>query len=120
MPDPFFSQQQPGQYWLEDLNAWNQNRQLPFWKRKEVGLNPPEAYRLLGDGRDADRDQEMMDMILNALLSDKGLAAYYSALGVAPTPTPTPTPTNDLQAGINETKKKRDPVAAADLIAYGP
>jgi hypothetical protein len=81
--------------------GWNQDRGQE--------LNRPQDYGLLGgdpetsEGRSKNLyHQQMMELILSAMLSDKGRGAYRGAQ-VEPTKTPTPVPPpapNVIQQGI--------------------
>lgn len=107
MPEPFFSGAGAGVPWYQAAMGWNQDRSQE--------LNRPQDYGLLGGDPETSQgrsrnlyEQQMMDLILAAMLSEKGLGAYRSAQK--------PRKKDDLSAGTRTVKDKRDSVSTADDI----
>ena len=110
MPEPYFSNGGRGQDWFQAAMAY---------KTDGTPIGDPSMYGMLkgdpltGEGRNINlRDQQMMDLILAAMLSDRGLTKYKSrdtssAKPPTPTPPPVPTPMGDLAKGIQTVKKKK-------------
>ena len=107
MPGPFFSGGGEGADWYNAAMRWNQDRSQE--------LNRPTDYGLMGgdpgtsEGRTKNLyHQQMMDLILAAMMSEKGMAAYRGAQQ--------PMKTDDLSRGTRAVKNKKDSVSAADAL----
>ena len=108
MPEPFFSNNAPGQDWLQNVNEWYKNRDEPLYKPEKYGL-------LTGTPDERIRDQEMMDLILMALLggpSGPGVDTYRFAPKKSGKK-------DDVSLGVEAINEPRDPVSAADKLIRG-
>jgi len=110
MPEPYFSNGGRGQDWFQAAMGYK-NAGTPIGEPSMYGMLKGDAST--DEGRSINlRDQQMMDLILAAMLSDKGLNKYKSrdtssAKPPTPTPPPVPTPMGDLAKGVQTVKKKK-------------
>jgi hypothetical protein len=87
------------------------------WKNNNGPMGTPESFGMLGgdaetpEGRAKNlRDQQMMDLILSAMLSSQGRDKYRArdtGAPAAPTPPPAPTPQGDIGSGVDAIKEKK-------------